>query len=179
MKNLRWLKVFRLGVTFALVMSLNGFAGDLEMTKITMGKANWGYFSDQVMGGKSQGRAQFLDEADGQFVRLQGDVTTVNNGGFIQIRTPVSDLGKEVRGNGQKYYVFIRTSGTMLPWHYYKAAFPSKMEWSEVNLEFKSFVRSSSWLSKIIKPDSIKSIGIVAFGRDHKALIDIGDINFF
>ena len=186
MKKNRLFKIFILGVTFALAMSFNAFSGDLEMTKITAGNAGWGFFSDQVMGGKSEGKAEVLDEAEDQFIRLQGDVTTANNGGFIQIRTSVSDLEKDfkgislkVRGNGQKYYVFIRTSGTMLPWQYYKADFPSKTEWSEVNLEFKSFVRSSAWISKIIRPESIKSIGIVAFGRDHKALIDVGAIQFF
>ena len=80
--------------------------------------------------------------------------------GFNFVKGPGAKLEKnfkgislKVRGNGQKYYVFIRTSGTMLPWQYYKSDFLSQIEWSEVNLEFKNFVRSSPWLSKTIKPE--------------------------
>ena len=75
--------------------------------------------------------------------------------------------------------MFIRTAGTMLPWQYYKADFASKKEWSEIKLQFDNFVRSSAWLNKTIKPESIKSIGIVAFGRDHKAMIDVASLKFF
>ncbi len=176
-------RVIGLGNIFAALMGSFVLAGDLEMSKIN---ANWVFFSDQVMGGKSQGKAMALNEGNDQFVRLQGDVTTVNNGGFIQIRTPVNGLGKElkglslkIRGNGERYYVFIRTSGTMLPWQYYKAEFPSQREWAEVSIEFESFDRSSAWLSKKIKPETVKSIGIVAFGREHKALVDVAALQFF
>ena len=103
-----------------------------------------------------------------------------------QIRSSLGDVSEEleglklkVRGNGQRYYVFLRTSGTIMPWQYYKADFPAEKNWAEVKLQFKDFVRSSSWLAKTIRPESIKSIGIVAFGRDHNALIDVADLHFF
>lgn len=166
---------------FLLFTTLFSFSEDADMTK-----SNWVFFSDQVMGGKSQGEAKVFQNEDEQFIRLLGNVTTENNGGFIQIRTVVSNVGKDVkgvslkvRGNGERYYVFIRTSGTVLPWQYYKADFSSNADWSEVLLEFKDFDRSSSWLSKTIRPESIKSLGIVAFGRDHKAQIDLASWHFF
>ncbi len=172
--------------TVFVAMVLNATAGELEMNYTNTTDYGWVFFSDQVMGGQSKGEAQVLSEAGNQFIRLKGIVTTANNGGFIQIRTSVAGLEKnlkgislKVRGNGQRYYVFIRTSGTMLPWQYYKADFLSKPEWIEVNLELKNFIPSSAWLRKTIRPDSIKSIGIVAFGRDHKALIDVASLRFF
>ena len=168
-------------IAFAMVSFV--FSGDLEMRKNNM---NWIFYSDQVMGGKSQGRAEVVLEGNKQFVRLQGNVTTVNNGGFIQIRKPIAGLSKDlkgislkIRGNGERYFVFIRTSGTMLPWQYYKADFPSTREWAEVHLEFKSFMRSSAWLGKRFLPEKIKSVGVVAFGRDHEALIDVASLKFF
>ena len=172
-----------LGSLFSFFMVFCVFAEDLEMKKTNV---DWVFFSDQVMGGKSDGKAKVLTDTSYQFIRLQGNVTTANNGGFIQIRTSVSGLRDElkgvslkIRGNGERYYVFIRTAGTILPWQYYKADFLSKKEWSEIKLDFNNFVRSSAWLNKKIKPGSIKSIGIVAFGRDHKALIDVASIQFF
>ena len=182
-RNMVLFRIFGIVYIFALAIGSVVFAGDLEMSKNNM---NWVFFSDQVMGGKSQGRAEVAIDGGTEFVRLQGDVTTANNGGFIQIRKPIAGLSRDlkgislkIRGNGKKYYVFIRTSGTMLPWQYYKADFPTKREWSEVQIEFKSFIRSSAWLGQKILPEKIKSIGIVAFGRDHKALIDIASLQFF
>ena len=175
--------------TVIFVTAISAFivsAGDNDMTELKKQNINWVFFSDQVMGGKSQGKLELFSNETVKFVRLKGNVTTANNGGFIQMRTSVSNLEKEleglllkVRGNGQRYYVFVRTSGTIMPWQYYKADFPSEKNWAEVKLKFNDFVRSSSWLAKTIRTESIKSIGIVAFGRDHNALIDIADLQFF
>ena len=54
---------------------------------------NWAYLADTVMGGVSQGGAEFSAGA----LRLTGQVSTKNNGGFIQIRTrvdPTQAVGK-------------------------------------------------------------------------------------
>ena len=50
--------------------------------------------------------------------------------------------------------------------------------WSVVKLKLEAFKPSSSFLRKTIKSSSIKSIGIVAYGRDHQAKIDISEIYF-
>ena len=46
---------------------------------------NWAYLADTVMGGVSQGSAEF----DAGALRLTGQVSTKNNGGFIQVRTRI------------------------------------------------------------------------------------------
>ena len=54
---------------------------------------NWAYLADTVMGGVSQGGAEFSAGA----LRLTGQVSTKNNGGFIQVRTridPTAAKGK-------------------------------------------------------------------------------------
>ena len=186
MKLFKLLGLLGIGTFIAAIVAFTVSAGDNEMTEVKKQNINWAFFSDQVMGGKSQGKAEFFSNETVKFVRLKGNVTTANNGGFIQIRTIVNNLEKEleglllkVRGNGQRYYVFVRTSGTIMPWQYYKADFPSEKNWDEVKLKFKDFVRSSAWLARTIRPESIKSIGVVAFGRDHNALIDVADLQFF
>lgn len=53
------------------------------------------------------------------------DITTENNGGFIQIRTPISPVISankyegiyiKVFGNNKKYSLHIRTQLTLTPW---------------------------------------------------------------
>ena len=185
---LRFLKIqVYKGFFFCLALFVVvSYAEGQEMDTIEGDAASWQYFSDQVMGGKSSGNSKLLTEGGSSYRRLEGLVTTENNGGFIQIRSSVSKLAKDVtglelvvRGNGQNYFVFLRTSGTVLPWQYYKAEFPTNSDWKTVQIRFSDFDRSSAWLRKTIVPDSIKSIGIVAFGRNHKALIDVKEITFF
>ena len=51
---------------------------------------DWRFFSDQVMGGISEGQVSLEQDGDKIFIRLYGDVRTANNGGFIQLRTSTS-----------------------------------------------------------------------------------------
>ena len=71
------------------------------------------FFADTVMGGKSSGNVTFTNNTNNNFARLVGNVTTQNNGGFIQIRRKVSGLDNstefinlQVKGNNQIYHVF-------------------------------------------------------------------------
>ena len=148
---------------------------------------NWSFFTDGVMGGVSSGKAFFGKSGSDNFVRLEGRVSTANNGGFIQIRhsldkyldKDIKGISLKVRGNGEKYYVFIRTTSTILPWQFYNASFKTSKNWKVVEINLKAFQPSSSFLRKTIKSSSIKSIGIVAYGRNHEAKIDISEIYFF
>ena len=148
---------------------------------------NWSFFTDGVMGGVSSGKAFFGKSGSDNFVRLEGRVSTANNGGFIQIRhslakyldNNIKGISLKVRGNGEKYYIFIRTTSTLLPWQFYNASFKTSKNWKVIKINLDSFQPSSSFLRKKIKSSSIKSIGIVAYGRDHKAKVDISEIYFF
>jgi hypothetical protein len=147
----------------------------------------WAYFSDQVMGGVSEGRVEFLEQAGESFARMTGSVSTENNGGFIQIRTDVASgsvdsaagVYVKVRGNSQRYFVHLRTSGTLLPWQYYQAEFDVSNDWQIIRLPLSDFKRSGSWLRKAVKPSSIRSLGVLAYGREHEAEIDVAEIGFY
>jgi hypothetical protein len=150
-------------------------------------QARWSYVSDQVMGGISQGQLAFVTEQDESFAHMSGQVSTENNGGFIQFRTSIpkgstataSGVTLKVRGNSQQYYIHLRSSGTLLPWQYYQAGFQANDEWQTINIPLKAFAASGKWLRKQIKPGSIRSIGVVAFGRDHSADIQVAEIGFY
>ena len=47
----------------------------------------WQYISDQVMGGISDGEVTLEQDGEMFFARLTGNVSTKNNGGFIQLRS--------------------------------------------------------------------------------------------
>ncbi len=145
----------------------------------------WMFFADTVMGGRSSGDVIFGKLSNNNYAHLSGLVTTENNGGFIQIRKKVSGLNNSVqkiklkaRGNNQIYHIFLRTSGTILPWQYYKAEFKVTNNWKKIIIPISQFERSSSFLSKSIKPNTIKSIGLVAFGRNFKADLYVSEVTF-
>ncbi|MAU54159.1 MAG: NADH ubiquinone oxidoreductase [Roseovarius sp.] len=133
----------------------------------------WSYVSDQVMGGVSEGGAA----VDGDHLRLSGEVSTANRGGFIQTRVrlarrfPAGAAGLviRVRGNGERYFVHLRTTGTVLPWQYYQAGFEAGTDWQVLRLPFTAFRPSGALLRAAPRPGTVTSVGFVAFGRDHRA----------
>ena len=137
-------------------------------------QARWSYVSDQVMGGISQGQLAFKTEQGESFAHMTGQVSTENNGGFIQFRTSipkgttatVSGVTLKVRGNSQQYYIHLRS-------------FQATDQWQTIKIPLSAFAASGKWLRKQIKPGSIRSIGVVAFGRDHSADIQISEIGFY
>ena len=149
----------------------------------------WSYASDQVMGGVSEGSAKMVTDRDNgdSYAHMVGSVSTANNGGFIQLRTSLSagvdknaaGVYIKARGNGQKYYIHLRTRGTMLPWQYYQGTFDVSDQWQVIRLPLEAFKASGSWIRKSALPKSIRSIGIVAYGRNHQADIQISEIGFY
>ena len=178
----------RVLIAITWVVAGSAFADNLVMDKFDADpKSRWSYVSDQVMGGVSEGGAEYLNQDGDSFARLTGRVSTENSGGFIQIRRAVAKgsvddaLGVylRVRGNSQGYYVHLRTSGTVLPWQYYQAGFQVTEDWQTIRLPLTDFERSGSWLAAAVNPKSIRSIGVLAYGRDHQAEIDIAEIGFY
>lgn len=147
----------------------------------------WRFFTDQVMGGVSTGGVIFAQEDGRPFARMTGIVSTANRGGFIQMRLdlvnppPDGTTGVRlvVRGNAQRYFVHLRTGGTVLPWQYYQSGFDVTESWTEVHLPLDAFAASGALLSTVPKPGSLTSVAIVAYGRDHDARIDVREVGFY
>ena len=147
----------------------------------------WEFITDQVMGGVSTGNVSFMTEEGTNYARMTGTVSLQNNGGFIQFRRTVTShfekskqgIELKLRGNNQQYFVHIRTTGTFLPWQYYHAPFSSNSDWTVVKMPFSMFERSSGFLSKKITAKNIRSVGIVAFGKEHEVQLDVKQISIF
>ena len=150
-------------------------------------ETRWRFFTDGVMGGVSTGQVAFVQEGGQSHARMTGRVSTANRGGFIQMRLdlasppPAGTTGVRlvVRGNDQRYFVHLRTTGTILPWQYYQAGFDVTRGWSEVRLPFEAFGASGALLRTVPRPGSLTSLAVVAYGRDHDAEIEVREVGFY
>jgi hypothetical protein len=150
-------------------------------------ETRWRFFADTVMGGVSSGQVRFVEEGGRTHARMTGTVSTANNGGFIQIRldlaTPPPETAQGVRlvvrGNDQTYFVHLRTDGTLLPWQYYQAGFEVTRDWQEVRLPLTAFEASGAILRDVPRAGALTSVGIVAYGRDHEADIEVREVGFY
>ena len=182
--------IFGLAVAAVLILwnSSSALAEDIMIDDFKFQpEKRWRFIADTVMGGISTGNVSFLAENKDTYARMTGNVSTQNNGGFIQFRMklpsplPKSVVGLRlvVRGNDQKYFMHLRTTGTFLPWQYYQAGFEVSRYWSEVRLPFEAFKASGNFLGAVPQPESLKSVGIVAFGRDHEAEIEVREVGYY
>jgi len=150
------------------------------------GPEKWTYIADDVMGGVSTGSFEYKTNNDVTVALLSGKVSTENKGGFIQSRRNVinSNLEKAnfvrvvAKGNNQKYFIHLRTTGTFLPWQYYAAEFIVEENFKEFIIPITNFKKSGFFLGNKINAKNITSIGIVAFGRDHYAELYIKEVAF-
>ncbi len=173
-----------------LITILVLFTPLIVMTKVldnlTDKRIEWVPFSDQVMGGISE--VYFMERVENglSYYHMEGNVSTDNNGGFIQFRAnvkiddlPYKGLKIKTRGNGEEYFIHIRTPKTLLPWNYYASSFTATNEWQSINVPFDSFKKSGFMLPRKFKASDIKSIGIVAFGKDFYANVDLTKIELY
>ena len=88
-------------------------------------------------------------------------------------------LSKQIaKGNNQKYFLHLRTGGTILPWQYYQISFDVIENYKEFILPIEKFKKSGSFQPSKVNSESIKSVAIVAYGRNHKANIYVKEISF-
>ena len=188
-------------VIFSVLISFSSQSiENLEFPIEPLMAKEWKFQSDQVMGGVSQGDVSLVQDGDMFFFRLTGDVSTRNNGGFVQFRSKVSLFNKpemfqlihnadkdgqelegvrlKVRGNGERYHVMIRTYSTWSPSDYYYHTFDTSPDWQQVNLPFSEFRRSKSG-EMDLGADQMRDFAVVAYGRDFKSDVSVSNISFY
>lgn len=165
--------------------------GDLAIPFEANSARYWRFVSDRVMGGVSNGDLRISNEDGLFYAHMTGDVSTANNGGFIQFRAGLSLTGIAaeernfsgvrlmVRGNDTDYFVHFRTTETRAPQHYFAHSFRATSQWRMVDLPFADFKHSRISRNDKLMPEKIRSIGIVAYGRDHQADISVATIEFY
>jgi len=149
--------------------------------------ARWDFVADGVMGGVSDGGATISGDGNDAVLHLTGQVSTDNNGGFIQVRRRFSDAWPEdakgvslsVKGNGERYYVFLKTPDLSRVWYSYRASFVAGKDWTQIRLPFASFTPSHDSMPQSFSPSDVNSIAIVAYGADFEAAVSVGEIRLY
>lgn len=148
----------------------------------------WRLVTDRVMGGISTGNIALYSYRGRECIRMQGSVSTENNGGFVQIALDLAD-GKhfdasdytgvmlQVAGNGESYNVHLRTTKLWLPWQSYRASFEATPAWSELRIPFTDFKAYRT--NRGLDAGRLSRIGLVAIGRDFDADLCLARLQFY
>ena len=145
-------------------------------------KASWYVYTDQVMGGKSKLSANFTEGV----VKLDGEVTTKNNGGFVRLAHRPDEINKnakgikfKAKGNNEAYEVHVTLKGMkMPPWSYLSTSFDVNDQWNEYQILF-SDLKKNGMMAASMKPKNIREISIAGYGRDFNVDLELKDIELF
>lgn len=148
----------------------------------------WRLVTDQVMGGVSSGQLTPDTYRGKNCLRVRGDVSTANNGGFVQMALSLSDedsydasaftdIVMEVAGNNEDYNMHLRTSSLWFPWQYYRASFNTTFDWQIIRIPFSDLDAYKT--SEELSQDKLKRIGLVGIGRDFQVNLFIASIRFY
>lgn len=146
---------------------------------------HWEYVADTVMGGVSIGQITPDTISGRQAMRLTGEVSTENNGGFIQMAfnpggaavfdaSAFTALSVDVIGNGELYDISLRTTDLTRPWQSYRARFRAEPTWRTVSLPFTDLTPNRTEMP--FNPARLRRIGILALGRAFKADVAVANI---
>ena len=151
--------------------------------------AEWELIADRVMGGISNGTMHRETVRGREAIRMQGDVSVENNGGFLQIALNLAPDGSaidasrwagieiDVIGNDESYKLHLRTADVTRPWQSYRQSFVPTPKWQTVQLPFSEF--RAHRIDAPLDLSTLRRIGIVAIGRAFHADIAIAGIRFF
>jgi len=148
----------------------------------------WRIVTDQVMGGVSNGELTLENYKGKNCLRMRGDVSTDNNGGFVQMALDLTNDGAFdassytgveiiVSGNDEHYNVHFRTTDLWLPWQSYRYSFKAISGWQTIHIPFKD-IKAYRTTTKFHK-DKLKRIGLVAIGKDFKADLCVASIKLY
>jgi len=177
--------LFGSGQDVAAVFLIDDFSSEAGSALGT----KWQTFTDQVMGGVSAGTASYETLGGRRCLRLRGQVSLENQGGFIQAALPLVRQGGAfdagayqgirlwVRGNGAEYYVHLRTEDTRLPWQYYEAAFETGPDWTRVDIPFSAFTAEN--LAAALATGKLKRLAVVAAKKAFAADVAVARIEFY
>lgn len=149
----------------------------------------WQLFTDRVMGGVSQGTMVREVVAARPAIRMRGEVSLENNGGFIQIGLDLAPGGATVDattwrgieidayGNDEQYGIHLRTAHLTKPWQSYRQTFKAEPRWRIFQFPFEGFVPHRTDVP--LDTRFLRRIGLVAIGRVYSADLALGGLRFF
>lgn len=156
---------------------------------IVMDGASWRGFSDRVMGGVSNANLTQDTVGGRSCIRLTGNVTRDNGGGFIQMALylPRSNGGFDasnykgvellVHGNDEAYNAHIRTADA--GWHdqSYRATFEAESRWQTVRLPWSAF--EAHRMPASMDTTRILRLGLLGWMREFDADLALGEVALY
>lgn len=149
----------------------------------------WELISDSVMGGVSRGTLAHETVGGRPALRMRGEVSLENNGGFVQMALDLAqgggtvDAGSwsgielDVLGNGEDYGVHLRTDRVTRPWQSWRQGFRAPPAWTTARLPFAGFVPHR--IEGALDPTRLRRLGIVAIGRAFTADLVVAGVRFY
>jgi hypothetical protein len=149
----------------------------------------WRLVTDAVMGGVSRGSIAKETLGGREAIRMRGDVSTENNGGFVQIALDLAPetgsfdaggftgLEMDVLGNHESYGAHLRTADITRPQQSYRQSFVATPDWQTLQLPFVQFMPYRTDIPLDVR--QLKRIGLVAIGREFAADLAIARLAFY
>lgn len=150
--------------------------------------ACWHASTDTVMGGVSDGRLK-PDVIEGRpCLRLSGEVSLLNNGGFVQASLDLDAAGLldargysgieiDVFGNDENYNLHLRSADTRIVWQSYRASFQAPPRWQALRLPFAGFQPYRT--DQPLDLSKLRRLGVVAIGREMRADVCIARLSLY
>lgn len=150
--------------------------------------ACWSGINDAVMGGRSRSGMRFDPAGHAVF---SGTVSFENGGGFASVRRQPGDLGAtrasayvlEVRGDGKRYKLSIRTDDSFDGINYQCGFHPPAGVWTTCRLPCGQFL--PTWRGRVLEgqpaldPTRVRQVGLlIADGQEGDFSLAIRTIGF-
>lgn len=150
--------------------------------------ACWRAVTDAIMGGLSDARLRPAMIEGRPCLRLSGEVSLLNNGGFLQASLDLDQAGAldargyagveiDVFGNGDSYNLHLRTRDTRVVWQSYRAGFVAAPQWRTLRLPFTDFTPYR--IDQPLDTGGLRRLGLVAIGREMRADVCIARVSFY
>lgn len=148
----------------------------------------WRLLTDTVMGGTSSGHLDPAVVAGRSCLRLTGEVSLENSGGFVQASLDLDPSGTldargyrgielDVYGNDQDYNLHLRSADTRVVWQSYRAGFHAGPAWQTLQMPFADF--KPYRISQPLDLKTLHRLGLVAIGREMQADLCIARIGLY
>ena len=149
----------------------------------------WRRVTDAVMGGVSRGSIAKETLEGREAIRMRGDVSTENNGGFVQIALDLAPeagafdasgftgLEMDVLGNQESYGAHLRTTDITRLQQLYRQSFVTTPDWQTLQLPFVQFMPHRTDIPLDVR--RLRRIGLVAIGREFTADLAVARLAFY
>ncbi|WP_099909828.1 CIA30 family protein [Puniceibacterium antarcticum] len=149
----------------------------------------WEYIADGVMGGISKGQLKPQNLNGRNAMRLTGQVSLDNNGGFVQMAFDLrpdgcafdastwSGIELDVLGNSETYDLRLRTDQLNRPWQSFRTDFTAPSNWITRRVAFADMQPHRT--EQRFNPAHLRRIGVLGIGREFAADVAVSAVRLY